>query len=95
MFFIANESVKIQTYYIPVCKAKFFRNLTVFCEVIVSFAVKNLGPAPKWCGFLDALTEELEESSKEVAYDDYMFVTRKQLEEVGLTHLIGNYPYFN
>lgn len=40
---------------------------------------------------MDALTEELEENTKEIAYDDYMFVTRQQLDELGLAHLIGNY----
>jgi ribosome biogenesis protein ENP2 len=54
-------------------------------------AVQNLGPAPKWCGFLDALTEELEEKSTETVYDDYKFVTEKQLGELGLSHLIGSY----
>lgn len=51
--------------------------------------VQSLGPAPKWCGFLDALVEELEETKKETVYDDYKFVTRNELEELGLSHLIG------
>ncbi|KAH3675487.1 hypothetical protein WICPIJ_009350, partial [Wickerhamomyces pijperi] len=38
MFFMANESIPMHTYYIPA-----------------------LGPAPKWCSFLDNITEELEE----------------------------------
>lgn len=67
MMFIANENMRILTYYIP-----------------------SLGSAPKWCGFLDALTEELEESNTETVYDDYKFVTEKQLEELGLSHLIGS-----
>ncbi|XP_026683384.1 nucleolar protein 10-like [Diaphorina citri] len=50
---------------------------------------KNLGPAPKWCGFLDNLTEELEENIIENVYDDYKFVTRQELEDLGLGHLIG------
>lgn len=50
---------------------------------------QSLGPAPKWCGFLDALVEELEETKKETVYDDYKFVTRSELEELGLSHLIG------
>lgn len=57
--------------------------------LILSF--QSLGSAPKWCGFLDALTEELEESNTETVYDDYKFVTEKQLEELGLSHLIGFY----
>ncbi|XP_075214682.1 nucleolar protein 10 lethal (2) 34Fd [Lycorma delicatula] len=66
LMFIANENVKIQTYYIPA-----------------------MGPAPKWCSFLDNLTEELEESAMETIYDDYKFVTKKDLEELGLSHLMG------
>lgn len=49
----------------------------------------SLGPAPRWCSFLDSLTEELEESSITEVYDDYKFVTRQQLDDLGLEHLIG------
>ncbi|NWX81489.1 NOL10 protein, partial [Nothoprocta pentlandii] len=49
-----------------------------------------LGPAPKWCSFLDNLTEELEENPESTVYDDYKFVTRKDLENLGLAHLIGS-----
>uniref|UniRef100_A0A673KDL5 Nucleolar protein 10 n=1 Tax=Sinocyclocheilus rhinocerous TaxID=307959 RepID=A0A673KDL5_9TELE len=49
-----------------------------------------LGPAPRWCSFLDNLTEELEENPESTIYDDYKFVTRKDLENLGLTHLIGS-----
>uniref|UniRef100_A0A8C5SGF2 Nucleolar protein 10 n=1 Tax=Laticauda laticaudata TaxID=8630 RepID=A0A8C5SGF2_LATLA len=48
------------------------------------------GPAPKWCSFLDNLTEELEENPETTVYDDYKFVTRKDLENLGLAHLIGS-----
>ncbi|OTF70299.1 nucleolar protein 10-like protein [Euroglyphus maynei] len=66
MMFVANESQKILTYYIPA-----------------------IGPAPKWCSFLDRITEELEESNENVIYDDYKFVTEHELEELGLHDLIG------
>ncbi|XP_052125716.1 nucleolar protein 10 [Frankliniella occidentalis] len=66
MFFLATESPKMQTYYIP-----------------------SLGPAPRWCSFLDNLTEEMEESKTETMYDDYKFVTKRELEDLGLDHLIG------
>lgn len=49
----------------------------------------SLGPAPRWASFLDSLTEELEESNTEVVYDDYKFVTRQELENLNLDHLIG------
>jgi len=48
-----------------------------------------LGPAPKWCSFLDNLTEELEEEVAPTVYDDYKFVTREELEKLGMTHFIG------
>jgi ribosome biogenesis protein ENP2 len=56
---------------------------------IQTYYIPELGPAPKWCSFLDSITEELEESKHMLIYDDYKFVTRKDLEELGLDHLIG------
>lgn len=66
MLLIANETIKMQTYYIP-----------------------SLGPAPYWCNFLDNLTEELEELNYDIIYDDYKFITEKELNELGLLHLKG------
>lgn len=40
---------------------------------VLAFFVPALGPAPKWCSFLDNLTEELEEQSAGV-FEDYKFV---------------------
>ncbi|XP_067679479.1 nucleolar protein 10-like [Haliotis asinina] len=57
---------------------------------IYSFYIPSLGTAPRWCSFLDNLTEELEESSTPTVYDDYKFVTRLELEELGLGHLVGS-----
>ncbi|KFP27698.1 Nucleolar protein 10, partial [Colius striatus] len=54
------------------------------------YYIPVLGPAPKWCSFLDNLTEELEENPESTVYDDYKFVTRKDLENLGLAHLIGS-----
>ncbi|KAM4694412.1 nucleolar protein 10 [Discoglossus pictus] len=67
MLFTANETPKMNVYYIPA-----------------------MGPAPKWCSFLDNLTEELEENPESTVYDDYKFVTKKDLEDLGLAHLIGS-----
>ncbi|XP_038057332.1 nucleolar protein 10-like [Patiria miniata] len=53
------------------------------------YFVPSLGPAPKWCAFLDNLTEELEDSPNSTVYDDYKFVTRTELENLGLSHLVG------
>lgn len=54
-----------------------------------TFYVPSLGPAPKWCAFLDNLTEELETEAVQEIYDDYKFVTAKELAELGLEHLEG------
>ncbi|KAF9166979.1 hypothetical protein DFQ27_003536 [Actinomortierella ambigua] len=55
-----------------------------------SYYIPSLGPAPKWCSFLDNLTEELEENPVQSIYDDYKFVSRKELANLGLDHLIGS-----
>lgn len=57
---------------------------------VLTYYMPSLGSAPRWCSFLDNLTEELEESNAAVVYDDYKFVTRKELEDLGLTNLIGS-----
>ncbi len=57
---------------------------------IQTYYLPSLGPAPRWCSFLDNLTEELEESTANIVYDDYKFVTKNDLEELGLGHLIGS-----
>lgn len=54
-----------------------------------TYYIPSLGPAPKWASFLDSLTEELEEKNYEHVYDDYKFITKKELETLGLDHLIG------
>ena len=58
------------------------------------FYIPTLGPAPRWCSFLDNITEELEDDPTESAiiYDDYKFVTREELETLNLSSLIGT-PY--
>ena len=53
------------------------------------FFTPSLGAAPKWCSFLENLTEEMEEQTQETLYDDYRFVTKEELEKLHLTHLIG------
>ncbi|CAG8470871.1 9636_t:CDS:10 [Ambispora gerdemannii] len=56
---------------------------------IGAYYIPSLGPAPRWCYFLDNLTEELEENPQENIYENYKFVTRKELTNLGLDHLIG------
>ncbi|KAG5440669.1 hypothetical protein PCK2_000257, partial [Pneumocystis canis] len=43
-----------------------------------------------WCSFLDNLTEEMEENPSENIYENYKFLTKKELEFLGLDHLIGS-----
>eukprot|EP00039_Didymoeca_costata_P011153 m.154237 g.154237 ORF g.154237 m.154237 type:complete len:701 (-) comp15080_c0_seq3:2613-4715(-) len=66
LFFVANESTKIFSYFIPA-----------------------LAPAPKWCAYLDSISEELEEDVQPIVYEDYKFVSREELDSLNLTHLIG------
>lgn len=55
------------------------------------FYIPALGPAPKWCSYLDQITEELEEEVQDnVIYEDYKFVTLQELEEMGMDHLVGS-----
>ncbi|MCJ1282307.1 hypothetical protein MMC26_001630 [Xylographa opegraphella] len=64
-----------------------------------AFFIPQLGPAPRWCSFLDNLVEEMAEDptdpnafttqrSGEV-YDNYKFLTMQQLEALNLAHLVG------
>jgi len=59
-------------------------------QKIQPYYIPALGPAPKWCSYLDQITEELEEEVQDnVIYDDYKFVTMQELEEMGIEHLVG------
>lgn len=64
-----------------------------------SFFIPQLGPAPRWCSFLDNLVEEMAEDPDDPnafmgqkagsIYDNYKFLTTDQLETLNLSHLIG------
>jgi ribosome biogenesis protein ENP2 len=65
-----------------------------------AFFVPQLGPAPKWCAFLDNLVEEMAEDPNDPAsfaksrkagevYDNYKFLTPPQLRQLNIDHLIG------
>lgn len=54
-----------------------------------TFYVPSLGAAPRWCSFLDTLTEEIESEAIQNIYDDYKFLTKHELIELGLDHLEG------
>ena len=46
---------------------------------MTSYYIPQLGPAPRWCTFLDNITEELEEQTVRNVYEDYKFVERGEL----------------
>lgn len=64
-----------------------------------SFFIPQLGPAPKWCSFLDNLVEEMAEDPNDpnafstgqtgTVYDNFKFLTVPQLRTLNLDHLIG------
>lgn len=64
-----------------------------------SFLIPQLGPAPKWCSFLDNLVEEMAEDPDDPSafkghkageiYSDYKFLTLPQVESLNMSHLIG------
>ena len=69
-----------------------------------SYFIPAVGLAPKWCSFLDSITEELEErdlnrdasnnsdlvrDGNESVFENYKFVSRDDLEKLGVAHLIG------
>ena len=79
----AGEQSKVQSFYCPV-----------------------LGAAPRWCSFLDNITEELEEKDgvllgdpsaggagdvlqTETVYEDYKFLTRAEIDKLGIQNLVG------
>ncbi|KAG5544623.1 hypothetical protein RHGRI_017155 [Rhododendron griersonianum] len=70
------------------------------CSHIPSYFIPALGPAPKWCSYLENLTfyicviffplqEEMEEGAQTTIYDDFKFLIKEDLERLNLTNLIG------
>ncbi|KNE60712.1 hypothetical protein AMAG_06075 [Allomyces macrogynus ATCC 38327] len=54
-----------------------------------TYLVPDLGPAPHFAAFLENLTEEMAETQAAVLYDNYKFVTRKELKKLGLEQVVG------
>ncbi|RDL37077.1 putative isomerase YbhE [Venustampulla echinocandica] len=54
-----------------------------------AFFIPQLGPAPKWCSFLDNMVEEMAEEAPAETYDNYKFLTLPELKALNLGHLIG------
>ena len=79
MIFLALETGRYTRYirYIRFIAVIF---LALETERLGAYFTPSLGPAPRWCHFLDNLTEEMEEANETSVYDDYKFVTRDDLE---------------
>jgi len=64
-----------------------------------SFFIPQLGPAPRWCHFLDNIVEEMAEDPNDPSafgkgaagevYDNFKFLTIEQLKQLSLDHLVG------
>ncbi|KAF7140007.1 hypothetical protein RHSIM_Rhsim06G0100100 [Rhododendron simsii] len=59
---------------------------------ILSYFIRALGPTPKWCSYLENLTEEMEKGAQTTIYDDFKFLIKEDLERLNLTNLIGTNP---
>lgn len=53
------------------------------------FHIPALGSAPKWCGFLDNMVEEMTEEVRTDTYDNYKFLTKPELKSLSMDHLVG------
>jgi ribosome biogenesis protein ENP2 len=55
---------------------------------MTSYYIPQLGPAPRWCSFLENITEELEDSASgaRTIYEDYKFVSRAELATYVCAH---------
>ena len=54
-----------------------------------AFFIPQLGPAPRWCSFLDNMVEEMAEEVRTETYDNYKFLTIAELKQLSLAHLVG------
>jgi len=64
-----------------------------------AFLIPQLGPAPKWCAFLDNVVEEMADDPNDPnafssrksgeVYDNFKFLTLPQLRTINLDHLVG------
>jgi ribosome biogenesis protein ENP2 len=50
--------------------------------------VPALGNAPKFCHFIENLTEEMEETINQQIFNDFQFVTHEQLTSMNALHLL-------
>lgn len=47
------------------------------------FFIPQLGPGPKWVPYVDSITEELEEEHTRMVYDEYKFLSKQEIFELG------------
>ncbi|RKO94921.1 WD40 repeat-like protein, partial [Caulochytrium protostelioides] len=72
-----------------ICKDSGFVAMANEGTAMQTYYAPILGPAPTWCPYLENITEEMEEKATPTFYDDYKFVTRSELVQLGLAHLVG------
>jgi ribosome biogenesis protein ENP2 len=56
---------------------------------IKPYYIPTLGPAPKWCSFVDNVTEELDEIKKFSVHQDFKFLTVDEIVNLNLQDLFG------
>lgn len=60
---------------------------------IHTFFIPSIGPAPKFCSFLDNIVEQLQEKEKSREdtdlYDNFKFLTRTEMDTIGISSFIG------
>ena len=54
-----------------------------------AYFIPALGKAPKWCSFIENLTEEMEEQTRTNIYNEFRFLTTEDLEKINAKHMIG------
>jgi ribosome biogenesis protein ENP2 len=62
-------------------------------QKVMAYYCPALGKAPRWCSFLDNITEELEERKRSTQgdeiFENFKFLTREDLSAIGGDNLIG------
>ena len=61
-------------------------------ERVGTYFIPALGKAPRWCSFVENLTEEMEEnaSKNKNIYQEYRFLSEEDLAKVNASHMIGS-----
>jgi len=60
------------------------------CVRIGTYFLPALDAAPKWCHYIENVTEELEEELVDKVYDEFKFVSHEDLEKLNATNMIGS-----